>query len=290
MPGRPHYNNARGTCVIYSTNFSSIRMFFSSTPIKFATLLSRLIIVAAVLFAASDASGAPRDKLDNRPYADLKRTHLGFSVGMHLQDLQFTHNGLVTPDGQRWVAEVPSVAPGFCVNVLADLRLHRYFNLRLTPGMYFGSKTVTMIDFNAPPGSDQITVSPDDDNYMPVRATQDIKSAYVVVPLDLKISGDRLRNTRPFVTAGVMAAFDVSKKRSDWLTFNPGDVYLTVGLGCDFYLPFFKFVPEIKFCFGLTDILKHDRPDLDLDPHTFKMTQSLSKVKSNMVVINFYFE
>ena len=72
--------------------------------------------------------------------------------------------------------------------------------------------------------------------------------------------------------------------------FNTTDFYLTVGLGCDFYLPFFKLNPEIKFCFGLTDLLRHDRPDLDQDPNTFKMTQSLAKVKSNMVVINFYFE
>ena len=144
-----------------------------------------------------------------------------------------------------------------------------------------------MIDFNADQNQ-PANPDPDSDDYMPVSATQDVKSAYVVVPLDLKISGDRLANTRPYVTAGVMASFDVSKKRSDWLMFNSSDVYLTVGLGCDFYLPFFKLIPEIKFCFGLTDILKHDRPDLDLDPHTFKMTQSLSKV--NMVVINFYFE
>jgi hypothetical protein len=249
-----------------------------------------LAALMLMLSAAAGAWGAPREKLMNRPYADQKRLHLGFSVGAHFQDLNFTHNGLVTPDGQRWMAEVPSFSPGFCVNVLGDLRLHKYLNLRLTPGMYFGSKSVTMIDWNA----DQTAGSPDiaegDENYMPIRATQDIKSAYVVVPIDLKISGDRLRNTRPYVTAGVMASFDVSKKRSDWLTFNPMDFYLTVGLGCDFYLPFFKFIPEIKFCFGLTDILKHDRPDLDLDPHTFKMTQSLSKVKSNMVVINFYFE
>ena len=56
------------------------------------------------------------------------------------------------------------------------------------------------------------------------------------------------------------------------------------------YLPFFKFIPEIKFCFGLTDILRHNRPDLDENPQMMLMTQSLSKVKSNMVVINFYFE
>lgn len=72
--------------------------------------------------------------------------------------------------------------------------------------------------------------------------------------------------------------------------FNSTDAYLCVGMGVDFYLPFFKLNPEIKFCFGLTDILKHDRPDLTDDPDTFKMTQSLAKVKSNMVVISFYFE
>lgn len=243
-----------------------------------------LIMTVALLCCAVTAKAAPRDKLYNRPYADMKRTHLGFSVGLHFQDLSFTHNGFVSDDGQRWVAEVPSFSPGFCVNVMGDLRLHKYLNLRLSPGMYFGSKTAKMIDYNA------IGSVPDPESPVITEASQDIKSAYVVVPLDLKISGDRLGNTRPYVTAGAMASFDVSKKRSEYLMFNKTDVYLTLGLGCDFYLPFFKFIPEIKFCFGLTDILRHDRPDLDLDPNTFKVTQSLSKVKSNMVVINFYFE
>ena len=74
------------------------------------------------------------------------------------------------------------------------------------------------------------------------------------------------------------------------MVFNTGDAFLTLGLGCDFYLPFFKFNPEIKFCFGLTDILKHNRPDLEDDPETLKFTESLTKVKSNMVVVSFYFE
>ncbi|MDE6399706.1 MAG: PorT family protein [Muribaculaceae bacterium] len=225
------------------------------------------------MLAAFPASARPGDKIENRPYADLKRWHLGFSVGAHVQDLSFTHNGYLSEDGQRWVAEVPGFSPGFCVNVLADLRLHRYFNLRLSPGMYFGSKTVEMADYNSD-----------------LRATQDVKSAYVTVPIDLKVSGDRMRNARPYVTLGGMATFDVSKKRSEALMFNTADAYLCVGMGVDLYLPFFKLNPEIKFCFGLTDILRHDRPDLIDDPLTFRMTQSLSKVKSNMVVLTFNFE
>lgn len=240
------------------------------TPSRF---FSGYLLLCLFSLCFCQAWAKPGDKLLNRPYADLKRWHLGFSVGAHVQDLSFTHNGFTTPEGERWVAEVPTFAPGFCVNVLADLRLHRYLNLRFTPGMYFGSKNVIMKDFNGDK-----------------REMQDVKSAYVVTPLDLKISGDRLNNVRPYVTLGAMGTFDVSKKRSEMLWFNTTDFFLCVGLGVDFYLPFFKLNPELKFCFGMTDILRHDRPDLADDPETFKMTQSLSKVKSNMVVLTFYFE
>lgn len=221
----------------------------------------------------SAVSAQRNDKIFNRPYADQKLWHLGFSVGMHLQDLKFTHNGFLTEDGKQWGMEVPELSPGFCVNVLADLRLHKYLNLRLSPGMYFGGKTIVMYDTN--------TQSEE---------RQSLKTAYIVAPLDLKISGDRYGNTRPYVTLGAMGAFDVGKKRNDMLKFKTADAYLTVGMGCDFYLPFFKLNPEIKFCFGLTNILQKKRPDLDDAPEGMVFTNSLDKVKSNMVVLTFYFE
>lgn len=235
----------------------------------------RIVVIAALaLCAFSDAAAQKRnDKLLNRPYADQKKLHLGFSVGAHLQDLKFTNNGLPSADGQYWYSEVPAYSPGFCVNVLADLRLHKHFNLRFSPGMYFGNKTVEMRE-----STSGLTMR------------QDIKSSYVVLPLDLKISGNRYLNSRPYVTLGGMATFDIGKRRSEPIWLNTGDFYLTLGLGCDFYLPFFKLCPEVKFCFGLSDVLRHNRPDLTDDPETFKITQSLSKVKSNMIVFNFYFE
>ena len=239
-----------------------------------AKFIRRILILLGMLsFPLLVVNAKPSDKLMNRPYADLKLWHLGFSIGMHFQDLSFTHNGFLTPEGEKWAVEVPSFSPGFCLNFLADLRFHQYLNLRFTPGLYFGSKGVVMREYE----SEQTL-------------KQNVKSAYVVTPLDLKISGSRLHNVRPYLTAGVMASFDVTKKRLDYLVFNTCDTYLTVGLGTDFYLPFFKLIPEIKFCFGLTDILRHKRPDLEDDFNTYKITQSLSKVKSNMVVINFYFE
>ncbi|MDE6491423.1 MAG: PorT family protein, partial [Muribaculaceae bacterium] len=135
------------------------------------------------------------DKLLNRPYADLRKWHLGFSVGVHTEDLTFNHNGYVTENGETWFMEQPSFSPGFCVNALAELRLNTYFSLRVSPGMYFGNRVVKMID----------TTNGN-------REQQNLKSTFVVLPVDLKFAAQRLRNVRPYVTGGVMPAFDVSKR------------------------------------------------------------------------------
>ena len=235
--------------------------------------LKTILFVLIAFIGVTPTHARPGEKELNRPYADMKPLHFGFSIGTQFQDLSFTHNGFVTPEGEQWGLEVPSYNPGICANVLADLRLHKHFNLRFSPGMYFASTSVEMLAA----GTES-------------RARQDIKNAFVVLPLDLKISGERYRNTRPYVTVGAMGTFDVGKKRSEYLRFNTADAYLSVGIGCDFYLPFFKLNPEIKFCFGLTDILQHERPDLKDNPEIFKITQSLSKVKSKMMVLTFYFE
>ena len=64
---------------------------------------------------------------------------------------------------------------------------------------------------------------------------------------------------------------------------------LEFGLGCDFYLPYFKLCPEIKFCFGLVDLLEKDRTDLQ-DESILKYSQSLSKATTRMIVLTFNFE
>lgn len=235
---------------------------------------SILFVLFVVLLSASGAFARSfNDKLLNRPYADLRKWHLGFSVGVYTAGLQMTHNGFITDNGEEWRLEQPGYQPGFCVNGLIDLRLNNYFSLRFTPGMYFGSRDITMREYHS--GATE---------------RQNVKSTFIVLPVDLKFAAMRWRNARPYVTAGVMPAFDVGKRRSDFLQLKNADVYATIGFGFDFYLPYFKLVPEVKFCFGLTDVLKHDRPDLADDPDKFKFTQSLTKAASKMIVLTFYFE
>jgi len=232
-----------------------------------------LFPILAVLCALPAFAQHHKDKPLNRPYADNRTWHLGFSVGMFAQDLHFTHNGYVTEDGEQWRVEQPGYSPGFCVNGLIDLRLNKYFSARFTPGMWFGNRDVHMLDLTT--GATE---------------RQNIKSAYVVIPLDLKYHALRHGNMRPYLSAGVMPAFDVSKRRSDFFKLKPADVYLSVGMGCDIYLPYFKLNPEIKFCIGLTDQIVKDRPDLADEPGKLKFTQSVKKATSKMFVLTFYFE
>ena len=235
----------------------------------------KALLLICTLWEGSAYAHADRlnDKVLNRPYSDMRRWHLGFSVGLNSFDYSFHHNGFVTDEGQTWFMEQPDLSPGFCVTGLFNLRLNDYFSVRVTPGMYFGNRIVRFKD----------TTNGDE-------AKQDIKSAYLVLPVDLKFSSQRMRNIRPYMVGGIMPAFDVLKKRSDYLRTKSSDFMVSVGFGCDIYLPYFKLIPELKFCFGLTDVLKHDRPDLVDDPLRLGVSNSVKKATTQMVVLSFYFE
>ena len=232
------------------------------------------LAVAALAALIPWAPGAHAERLNdkvlNRPYSDNRRWHLGFSVGLNTMDLSFHHNGFVTEQGQTWFMEQPSFSPGFCVNGLFSVRLNNYFSVRVTPGMYFGNRVVRFLDTTG--GQEE---------------KQDIKSAYLVLPVDLKFSSQRMHNIRPYMVAGVMPAFDVMKKKTDFLRTNSTDFMLSVGFGCDLYLPYFKLIPELKFCFGLSDALNQDLVD---DPLRAGVSSSVKKATTKMVVLSFYFE
>ena len=118
---------------------------------------------------------------------------------------------------------------------------------------------------------------------------QAVKSTYLSVPVEVKYAAQRFNNYRPYVMAGVAPSVDLTVKRQKPLLVQRADVALEVGMGCDFYLPFFKLIPELKFCFGLSDILVKDRSDLT-DKNLLKYSQSLDGATNRMMVLTFYFE
>ena len=219
---------------------------------------------------------AQERKVQNRPYIDMRRWHYGFLIGTHFQDIEFTNNASIhtTEEGtqEAWFADVASYTPGFSVGVLGELRMTEHVALRFVPTMHFGDKAVTFREQQSG-----------------AMEWQAIKSTYLTVPVEVKYSAQRFNNYRPYVLAGLAPMLDLTVKRQRALLVQRADVAVEVGLGCDFYLPFFKLIPELKFCFGLSDILVKDRSDLT-DKNLLKYTQALDKATSRMMVLTFYFE
>lgn len=215
---------------------------------------------------------AQERKLQNKPYIDYRRLHYGFFMGTHLQDMEFTNNGFVTENGEVWYADIAQYNPGFSVGVLADLRLGEHFSLRAIPTMHFGQNSIVFREQNSGEQS-----------------RQSVKTTYISLPIHVKFAAERFNNYRPYITAGVSPMINLTVKKQKQLLFKKFDFMVEVGMGCDFYLPFFKLIPEVKFAFSLLDVLEKDRKDL-LDANYLKFTQSVDKVVSKMIIVSFYFE
>lgn len=230
------------------------------------------IVLYVMLLMMPLTSLAQERKVQNKPYIDFRRLHYGFFVGVHVQDMEFTNNGFVTESGEAWFADIAEYNPGLSVGVLADLRLGDKFSLRALPTLHFGQNTILFREQN----SGEVS-------------RQQVKSTYIALPVHVKFAPERFNNYRPYITAGVSPMLNLSVKKQRQLLFKKFDFMVEFGMGCDFYLPFFKLIPELKFAFSLMDVLEKKRNDL-LDKNFEKFTQSVDKVVSKMIVLSLYFE
>ena len=238
-----------------------------------------VIMLALLLLAPMCGAGrlcAQERKTQNRPFLDDRVWHYGFLVGMNIQDLSIANNGLpyINSNGmaEYWYADVPEYTPGFSVGILGELKANDWLSVRLIPTMHFGDKKVVFKEQRSGKFVEQY-----------------VKSTFLSFPLDLKISADRFNNYRPYVVTGLAPVFDLTVKKGKELLVKKTDVMFEVGMGLDLYYPFFKMIPELKFCFGLNNILEKKRTDLT-DDSLLKYSQSLDKAQSGMIVLTLYFE
>ena len=249
-------------------------------------IIMKKIVVLVFLFVIALNAVAQERKVQNRPYIDLRPLHFGISLGLNMQDVEFQNVGPQTislPEGGERDAYVLCDAdmwnPGFSVGVLADLRLSQHFALRVSPTMHFGSKHLVFRDMKNLSESGR-----------PREFTQDMKNTYISVPVDLKFSAERFNNYRPYVMAGVNPMVNLAGKDQDYLQLKRYDLMLEVGMGCDFYLPFFKLIPELKFCYGLANTLDKSHTDELTDVNKRMFSQSVTSARTKMIVLTLYFE
>lgn len=224
-------------------------------------------------------------EVQNRPYTDLRQFHFGILVGTHLQDLEFENIGpqtvtladgttqtyTITTDQDKW-------DNGFNVGVLGEARLNDYLAFRIAPALYFGSRHISFhnMDASAP---DSL-----------LHSSQNLKTVYISCALDLIYASKRAGNHRPYLMGGLNPVINLSGKSNDIIKLKRYDLFLEAGIGCDFYMPFFKLRPEIKFMYSLTNSLDKGHADHLRDATLRPYANSVDKARSKMIVLTFYFE
>lgn len=224
--------------------------------------------------------------VENRPYTDLRPFHFGVLVGTHLQDIELVNAGPITYTNAEG-NEIPSTVtvdqdrwdPGFTVGVLGEFRINQHFQFRIAPAMYFGTRHLTFRN-----------MSQTDINGEPITEKQELKTAYISSALDLIFAAQRFNNHRPYLMAGVTPMLNLNGSKDDYIKLKKSDVYLEVGMGCDFYLPYFKLRPELKFLFGITDCYDSNHANNIKDKNMLPYTLSAKEAHSKMIVLTFYFE
>ena len=253
---------------------NKLRIFSFYVVMKYVHyyIIGCLWALMMLLPSPSGVAHAQKRKVMNRPYIDQRMFHYGFLAGVHLQDIELDQNGFVNEAGDQWFAETPNYEPGFSVGILGEFYLTKHLGLRIIPTMHFGTKNLTFR--NELNGSKQY---------------QTIKSTYITVPIDIKFAAERFNNYRPYMMVGVTPALDLTVKKHKQYLLRQTDLYLEAGFGCDYYLPFFKFIPEVKFMYGLSNVINKNRGDIR-DESELIFTQSVNSAKSKMIVFTFYFE
>ncbi|MDP2890720.1 MAG: porin family protein [Bacteroidota bacterium] len=234
---------------------------------------------------------AQRQMVRNLTTFDDKRLHFGFTLALNALDFDIDHYQTMDEnpnfldetiwgeniDGNRQIrADISTLTPGFTVGIVTNLRMTEYLDLRFLPGMSFGERKLV---YNIPVEDNN---SGDTDFYS-------IKSTFLDFPLLVKYKSKRMNNQRPYLIGGVAYRIDISKTgQEDLVRLKPFSSSVEVGVGWDSYLQFFRLSTELKFSFGLSNVLDEGPKLTSSQPKVY--TNALSKLTSNMFIFSFHFE
>ncbi|MCC7231320.1 MAG: PorT family protein [Bacteroidia bacterium] len=231
-----------------------------------------LVVPVLALLYPSTALAQMDDIPLNLPKYDKQPIHFGFTIGINSSN--FTMNlapDLKTMDSVYRVESLPIT--GLNLGIISNLRIGNNLDLRFIPALSFAQRNLqySMVL----PDSSKGTI------------TKKIESTYLEFPFDLKFKSNRVNNYRAYVLAGFKYAIDmvsqakVREQDKDIIKLKRRDYGYEVGIGFDFYMPYFKFSPEIKMYNGIPNILVQDRATY---------SNPIERLRSKIFLVSFTFE
>ena len=166
--------------------------------------------------------------------------------------------------------------PGFNIHMVGNLRLGHNFDLRFIPGLAFGQRDLKynhrVVEFGDTSYTTHLML---------------IESTMLSFPFYVKYRAQRINNWRPYILFGGNYTFDLEARKKIKEEEQPKirlarqDFYIEAGVGIDYYFPFFKMATELRFSFGLLDMIERDGTEYSL---------FFDKLNSRMVTLLIFVE
>ena len=233
-------------------------------------LLKRIafsIFLAAFALIATFPGFGQRSKVLNLPKYEYSQYHFGFTLGLnqmnftvkpagdlHTRVYQAYQTPDLTIDSSMLLAVNAQPVLGFNIGIIGDMRLGRYFSVRFVPALAFGERYIHYS-----------ILGWDDGEKQRIDVRKSVASGFVDFPILFKYKSKRLNNMLAYLTAGAQYSLDLAsgaRKKDEnqevHVKLQKHDVYIVVGVGFDFFNPWFKFGTEIKMAYGLMDMLSKE--------------------------------
>ncbi len=232
----------------------------------------RSLQVIGFLFAIPIIAWAQKYNNANVNYNNFKsrQYYFGITLGYNSSNYKIlqSENFLTKED----VSKVSSVTGGGVnVGLVTNLKIGEYFDIRLLPTLSFASRQL-----NYTLASDEVRVF-----------DRKMEPVFVEAPLQFRYKSDTYQDMKMYVLGGVKYIFDVSsesrtKREMNLVKIAPSDFAFEVGVGAQFYFPYFIFSPELKFSQGISNTLIYNS--------TIIQSTVLDRVLSRTFTLSFHFE
>lgn len=271
-------------------------------------IIKSLICICALIFMAPNILNAQSRGPLNMPRYDDEPYHFGFILGYNqmllsidyidnYQNIIHSPNELPSSDILPGTNDIflnsnfkvtdinPQMTHGFSVGIVGNLRLAKYFDLRLIPTLSFGERRIMY---------KIVSLQEDPINGSTKEVTKNINSTthstFIEFPLQVKYRSKRYNNSAAYIIAGANYKIDMASQKKYYdetsgrpkaLSINRHDLAAEVGAGFDFYTGYFKLGVELKMSYGLLNVAKKDN---------YMFTNSFDNLRNKTFQLSFTFE
>lgn len=204
------------------------------------------IVVALLLIALTLPGQAQNENSENLSGYDNQWIHYGFLIGVHSARYKIQYaDAFASPEQDSIHSVVPGHLPGWKVGFVVDMSLSQYLSFRVLPTVGFYEQNLKY-------------------RYTDGTSLTELKDATLVeLPLLIKYKSARRGNIAMYAIGGFSPSLEASGRGDDFnntesIELRNINYAITAGVGFDLYFPLFKFSPEVRYSWGVRNMLANE--------------------------------